>query len=1122
MLLAHLQHLAAPASSDATLLTRWLTQRDEAAFTAIVVRHGPMVLSVCRRILGDAQHAEDAFQATFLVLARKAAHLRRPEALASFLYGVALRLARKARAASARRPVMPLNPETPEPVDPSPHPLDVLSGRELLALLDAEMTRLPDVYRLPLLLCMLQGRTLEEAARQLGWSVGSLRGRLERGRARLQQRLSRRGLDLSVGVAALLAPVVVPESLLAASVRQLGSPAPASILALTGGWTVALRGKTIGMGLFLLTMAGLGASLPLLRAPQPQPSPGAAPSVPPAQARSEPHRDRYGDPLPPHAVARLGTARFRHEGEAHSLVFSPNGKVLAALTAEGGVLWDARTGEGIRRLPQLAGSLTIGRLIDFSPDGRRLAAPRDNNHVGLWDAASGKLLQTFAVLPKHKDVLEPPGSCCLHTIRFSPDGRFLAVEGDDNRSYVLDAATGKVWHHFKEEIIACPTFSPDGKTFVLQVWGGKRSKGHEIQVCDVSTGKVLRHWEAHSELICDIAFSPDAKLLAAAGTDRITIWDAVTGEVHTRIKKKMGQIKNLAFTHDGKTLLAGSEEVGRVHFWDVATGKEQRQLDPRMGLLRSMTLSADGKTVAAGGVYNTIRLWDVATGRELFPDQTGHNAPVDAVAFSPDGKLLASGGENRQIWIWDIATGKPVRQLRGTGAAVAFSPDSKRLAAVGRYDGDIIRVWDIASGAELLSLSDGEGDKNRTSYRVLAFAPDGKTLRSVDWKNGHAPCLGCVHVWDTATGRRLHRSESSLTDPRPQCVAFSPDGKTLALGGDYDRRHGAIRLWDLQAGKEIMDLKGHEGDFLSLAYSPDGRTLLSGGGVDQTVRLWETATGKEIITLKGHKQLVTAVAYSPDGRIISSGSGVNPHYPNLNTEPHRIRFWDAGTGEEIQCLQGYNSNVNSLAFSPDGSCLASGLRNGTVLLWEVPTARARKGATRLGSDERAALWSDLAGEDARKAHVAIWRLAAAPKEVVPFLAERLQPAPPLDEQRVQKLIANLNGDEYAVRQAAMKELAALGELAGPLLRDRLAAKPPLEVRKRVEELLSQTKVLHAGEVVRGVRAVEALEHIGTPDARELLQALANGAPEARLTREAKAALERLANRPLASIRRDRS
>lgn len=267
-LLSHLHRLSAPALPDATLLARWRDQRNHEAFALLTARHGPMVLGICRRILGDVPDAEDAFQATFIVLARKAAKLRRPEALTSFLYGVALRIARKARA-SRRRKSVALPSQAPEPVDPAPQPLDVLTGRELLALIDAEIARLPETYRLPILLCLLQGRTVEDAARQLDWSIGSLRGRLERGREQLRRRLSRRGLGLSVGAVALLSPAVVPEKLLAESLRLLSGPVPSAIGVLAGSALSGMKWKIVCLSLFLLAAAGLGTSVSFLQAPVP-------------------------------------------------------------------------------------------------------------------------------------------------------------------------------------------------------------------------------------------------------------------------------------------------------------------------------------------------------------------------------------------------------------------------------------------------------------------------------------------------------------------------------------------------------------------------------------------------------------------------------------------------------------------------------------------------------------------------------------------------------------------------------------------------------------------------------------------------------------------------------------
>jgi RNA polymerase sigma factor (sigma-70 family) len=203
-LLDRLRRLATRSGedSDAALLRRFARLRDEEAFAALVARHGPMVLNVCCRVLGDAHAAEDAFQATFLVLARKAGVIRRPGRLPAWLYGVAHRVALRARTAAASRHLSAAPPEDSEPPDPRPDPLTVVTARDLLRVLEEEVQRLPGAYRMPVVLCCLEGLSQEEAARRLGWTAGSLKGRLERGRAKLHTRLVRRGLALAATLTA--------------------------------------------------------------------------------------------------------------------------------------------------------------------------------------------------------------------------------------------------------------------------------------------------------------------------------------------------------------------------------------------------------------------------------------------------------------------------------------------------------------------------------------------------------------------------------------------------------------------------------------------------------------------------------------------------------------------------------------------------------------------------------------------------------------------------------------------------------------------------------------------------------------------------------------------------------
>ncbi len=255
--------------SDGQLLDRFVTRREDASLEALVRRHGPMVWGVCRRVLRDHHDAEDAFQATFLVLARKAASIRPREKVGNWLYGVAYQTARKARATRARRRVREGGaPDAPEPQAVPDAPRD-----ELAELLDRELNRLPDKYRTPIVLCELEGKTHGEAAERLGWPVGTVSGRLSRGRALLAKRLTRRGGVLAVllaqlqgtasaGVpAALLPSTVQAASLFAAGETATAGVVSAEVAALAGGVLKAmLFPKILKMTAAALMVFAFGAA----------------------------------------------------------------------------------------------------------------------------------------------------------------------------------------------------------------------------------------------------------------------------------------------------------------------------------------------------------------------------------------------------------------------------------------------------------------------------------------------------------------------------------------------------------------------------------------------------------------------------------------------------------------------------------------------------------------------------------------------------------------------------------------------------------------------------------------------------------------------------------------------
>jgi hypothetical protein len=321
---------------------------------------------------------------------------------------------------------------------------------------------------------------------------------------------------------------------------------------------------------------------------------------------------------------------------------------------------------------------------------------------------------------------------------------------------------------------------------------------------------------------------------------------------------------------------------------------------------------------------------------------------------------------------------------------------------------------------------------------------------------------------------------------------------------------GPIQMYDLETGGEIRAFTGHGHIVSALALSADGRTLLSGCD-DRSARLWEVLTGQEIFALPGHRRTVGAVALSPDGRLAASAGGSATNPCDDEPAPHQIRLWDVFTGKEAAYFELHTADVLSLAFSADGSRLVSGLHDGTALVWDVASL-PRLPALTVRADELDGLWRDLAGSDAVKAHQAVWKLTAVPEKAVPFLSEHLPPAAGVASGQLRQLIVDLDSDRFAVRAAAVKELEMQGDRTAPALREALAGKPSAEVRKRAEELLAGLRQVRSSELLRRLRAVQVLERAGTPAARRLLEALAKGAPAARETREAKAALQRLVGR----------
>jgi WD40 repeat protein len=871
----------------------------------------------------------------------------------------------------------------------------------------------------------------------------------------------------------------------------------------------AIRAARVVLGTALLLATGMilaGAGLLAYQGAAANPDQVAQPAEPLA-GRGAGREDRFGDPLPLGAVARLGTVRWRSIGLSCWLAFSPDDRVLASVCWDSAILWDTATGRQLHRLPLGEVGRVNGRA--FTPDGKTLLLLDGSGSIGFWDVATGKRVRTLA----------PPGDMAGakfgYGLSVSPDGSRLAVQDSSGKPLLLDAVSGRVVHTLGSDPAGYPdaAFAPDGKTVAF------RGHTHLVELWDVATGKFVRSIAGPRDARVDqLAFAPDGNTLAWGGADLVVLADVSSGQEIGRLDAKEERAAwSVTFTPDGKSLVSGSFD-GTVRVWDLTTRKERTRLHSRSQFGTGIALSHDGKRVAEGFQgSSTIRLWDVATGKELFADYEGHGDPVYYLAFSPDGRTLVTGDVGGQVRWWDAATWKQVRSWEAGNLDWLCAVGRNRLATESRR---IVCVRDATTGAESCRVAYLEQEQPE----AVTFARDDRALACLVLKyptDAYRVPEARLDVWDTADGKRLRRVPLpgfDLTEldmfPRFRSLALTPDGRT-ALVSDGP---GLIRVFDLEEGQQALTLAGHRRYADALALSADGKVLAS-GSLARTVRLWDLVSAQEIATLRGHRRAVAAVAFSADGRLVASAGGVPlrddrgtpSHRDDDLTAPHRVRVWDAATGTEVAHLEGHATDVSALAFSPDGRQLVAGMRDGSVLVWDL-TSLARLPALDMPPGGLDALWNDLASSDAGRANRAAWTLAVRPDQAVPFLKAHVPPAAEVDVQQVRRWIANLDSERFETRAAAAKELEELGEQAAPALRATVAGKPSAEVRKQAEALLGGLRLVRSPEVLRRLRGIQVLERIGSQEAGDVLDRLARGQPEARLTREAKAALDRLAKR----------
>jgi RNA polymerase sigma factor (sigma-70 family) len=873
--------------SDRVLLERFVGKRDETAFVNLLQRHSRSVWGVCRRLLGHEQDAEDAFQAVFFVLARKAASIRKGEALGSWLYGVAYRTAMQARQLACRRSQREKKASTPRPEEAPPNEA---AWQELQRHLDEELQRLADKYRAPFVLCCLEGMSRAEAAKELGWKEGTVSSRLAHARKLLQQRLERRGVLLTAvltagALAQNFASAAAPATLVQTAAHAALVPGAvtlspsAAALAHTALGTMAIPKLMKAMAVIaVLTMFSGGA----IQTACFQGNQGEAEAENVAVVESF--------LPPPFSVQPL------IDEQILALAFYPDGKKVVTVGArhtQPGQLkiWDVPTGN---ELAKVRGFSSGARAVAVAPDGKTFATGHFNGSIVLRHSATGEEQSSV-----HAHAIGVNG------LAYSKDGDRIVSAGLDN--------TVKVWNvnGLKEQqvlrghtgMVYSVAYFRHGKAVVS---GGK--DGTAI-LWDLGTGKSKHVLRGHGAPIEMVAISPDDQIVATASWDQtIKLWDAETGTEKGALTGSGSLVLAAAFSPDGEQL-ASANSAGEVQLWEVKTRTRIKTLGIHFGPVWSVAFSRDGNLLASGSSDKTAKIWDVAKRRQIAVFQSSEIRPVRAVAYAPDAKAVAVAGDDRAVRLLDPRSGKLLGTLKGHADVVtclAFSPDGQSLATGGLDSA--LKLWDYKSGKERWALKSHTG-----AVLAVAFTADGKMIASAGDDK-------LIRIWNPESGQELATVKGGTATVRS--LAFAADGITLARGSD----DGTIQLTYFDNKTEPVTLNAHGGSVRALAFS--GPRLASGGD-DRTLKIW-TAAGsvwkppvdQKPLLLTRHIGAVLALAFTPRGSslVSSGGDGL-------------VIVWDTAAGQTRAILSGHKAAVNALAVHPLGDNLISGGADGALLRW---------------------------------------------------------------------------------------------------------------------------------------------------------------------------------------------
>ena len=881
----------------------------------------------------------------------------------------------------------------------------------------------------------------------------------------------------------------------------------------------------------------------------------AGPADPPPAVADRAAAD--AEALPAHALARFGTTRFRAGAEVVALSFSPDGRRLASWGRLSHVgdrfhLWDAATGREVRTEPA-RGHEFLG--FGWTGDGRGLAVLRkDPNFAGKELTAGGLELREFTAdkpagfaAPTAGNVRAfvvpgngPGGETTYDTVALAADGRRLAATtssvGKPGPVELYEAKPAAALKDLKKLApydappLQCGAirFTPDGKHLVgvgrddqqkepaakVVVWGADGKVARTIATAAVT---------AQGDRLT-FAVSDAAAAIGLADGD-VELVDLATGTRRAVATGHKGGTYAVAFSPDGRTLVSTGRD-GHVRASDAAAGKVLRVLGKHFSWPESIAFSPDGKRVASSGQDGVIRVWDTAGG-EAVPTG-GHAYGVWGADVSADGKTVLTDARDRFLRLWDPATGAERRRIevaRGVLHA-RLSPDGRRVVAVvGDWNSPekSLRVWDAVTGADATPPGFPKG----LAASGFRFTPDGATLlthhedrlSAYAWPDG-------ARAWDVEMPKPVNAPGINRVDS----IAVSPDGRHfVTVAGRYWYREerglrfgygadGVVDLFETATGARVRRLVEAQQCFRAGTFTADGLFVHNGGGTlpndgrggqprVTTAKLCviDPLTGRLVREFgdSGRPDSIDSgytVALSADGKVLFKATGIG-----------EVQAFEVATGKFRTAFVGHRDYVFSLATPTDVRRLLSGSKDTTALLWDVgfvgkPGAKSTPLA-------RGQLWETLRTEDGKASFDAMTALAGDPAGFVELAAAELKPAKPGPTAvDLAPIFRDLDAKAFARREAATAKLNAYGESALARVRAELEKGPSAEVRERLERFIAGRDGPDAEpDRLRASRAIELLEHLGTPEARALLTKLAAGGP-ARRTTDAAGALKRLAGR----------